>query len=138
MRVLVNKAMLVLCMLAVITVQLYSSAFAMPMDTNSSSSSQAHTSHVMYSNENVHSGEERYGEIVTIEKNNHCATLQYSSVHDCDEMTDCAQSHCVSSVGCGLSQYILDVEPLTSISSIVNTLLLSQSSASLYRPPIFR
>ena len=138
MRALVNKAMLVLCMLAVVTGQLYSSALAMPMDTHYLSPSQVHSFHVVDSNENTQKDEGLCCEMMTTEQNHHCTTSQSSSDHNCDEMTDCAQSHCASSVGCGFSQYILDIEPIGSISFTVNNLFLSQSSVSLYRPPIFR
>lgn len=138
MRALVNKAMLVLCMLAVVTGQLYSSALAMPVDTNYLSPSQVHSFHAVDSSEKAQTGEDPCCEMMTTEKNHQCTSIQNSSDHHCDEMTDCAQSHCTSSVGCGLSQYILDIEPIGSISFTVNNLFLSQSSVSLYRPPIFR
>ncbi|MBQ0783077.1 MAG: hypothetical protein KBT66_02480 [Amphritea sp.] len=163
MQAVVKRIVLVLCMLAVVTAQLFNAAFAMQMNHNGSVSDQLdfpHAAHggvkapeLKHSPDHLsHSVDQSLQYIseylgsdtnssccdqVLTESMPHCTDMETNS-GGCDDHAGCAQSHCVSSVGCGLSQYILDVDPLTSISSIVNTLLLSQSSVSLYRPPIFR
>ena len=138
MRVAARKVLLVLCMLAVTTAQLYSHAFAMPMDMNSSPSSQT-SLHIMNFSENVNIAEEGCCEeptIVVIDE--HCSSMEESSAHSCADMSDCAQSQCVSPVGCGVSNYIFHLDTSITTQTYNNHILIDPNSGSLYRPPIFR
>lgn len=135
-----KKVILVLCMLVVTITQLYSSAFGMQMDTNSSSPIQASSSHTLHSFDNaeIDAVAENYYDQLIAENNTHCSTMQSSGVQSCDEMTDCAQLQCVSPVDGSLTNYLFDLKSLTSARIAVNGLLLTQNSGSLYRPPITR
>ena len=138
MRAMAKKVILVLCMLVVTATQLYSSAFGMQMDTSSSSSAQTSSSHAMHSfgNVEIDAVAENYYDQLIAENNTHCSTMQSSGDQSCDEMTDCAQLQCVSSIDGGLTNYLFDLKSLIAARIAVNDLLLTQNSGSLYRPPI--
>ncbi|WP_372742363.1 hypothetical protein [Neptunomonas sp.] len=164
MKRVAKKVLIVLCMLVVTTAQLYSSAFAMPMDTGSSSTfkthasqahasqthtsqahaSQPHASHVMHTNENVQTVDESCCELIATEKNNQCTSMtngttpEKSSGHHCDEMANCAQAHCVNPATASLSIYFFYMKAFSASHIAINYLLIDQHGSSLYRPPIFR
>ena len=139
MRAAARKVLLVLCMLVVTTAQLYSHAFAMPMDMNSSSPPQMHALHIMEFNEGTIAAAESCCEQQTVAvKDKHCSSMEESSAHRCAEMSDCAQSHCVSPVGCGVSSYIFHLDTSITTHAYNNHILIDPNSGSLYRPPIFR
>ena len=141
MRVAARKVLLVLCMLAVTIAQLYSHAFAMPMDMNSSSSPQIHSLHIMDFSEGVTAAAEDCCEQLTTAvtvSNEHCSSMEESSAHSCADMSDCAQSHCVSPVGCGVSNYIFHLGRSITTQAYNNHILIDPNAGSLYRPPIFR
>jgi hypothetical protein len=133
-----KKVILVLCMLVVTTTQLYSSAFGMQMETNSSSPAQASSSHAMHYFDNVEIdavAENDHDQLIA-ENDTHCSAMQSNSVQSCDEMTDCAQLQCVSPVDGGLTNYLFDLKSLITARIAVDDLLLTQNRGSLYRPPI--
>lgn len=140
MRVAARKVLLVLCMLAVTTAQLYSHAFAMPMDMNSSSSPQINSPHIMNLNKGARvSAEDCCGQLTPVAvSDEHCSVMEESSAHSCADMSDCAQSQCVSPVGCGVSNYIFHLDTSITTQTYNNHILIDPNSGSLYRPPIFR
>ncbi len=140
MRVVARKVLLVLCMLVVTTAQLYSHAFAMPINMNSSSSAQMHSLHIMEINEGVSAAAESCGEQQTADalSDKHCSHMEKSSAHGCAEMSDCTQSQCVSPIDCGLSNYLFYLKTSVTTQVYNNHLLIDSNGASLYRPPIFR
>ncbi|WP_293268785.1 hypothetical protein [Neptunomonas sp.] len=126
-------------MLAVTTAQLYSHAFAMPMDMNSTLSPQINSLHIMNFSEDVNAAEEDCCEKPTIVvMDEHCSTMEEPSTHNCADMNDCAQSQCVSPVGCGVSNYIFHLDTSITTQTYNNHILIDPNSGSLYRPPIFR
>ncbi len=168
MHTVAKKLVLVLSMLAVITAQLFNAAFAMQMSQSGSApeSVMAHAAHDVAHVPKQRSTDTRLNTIHLSHLTQHtlsasvgadvgsgCCDQSSQSMSHCDDSVEsrhhcdnhadcaqssCAQSHCVSSVGCGLSHYILDIEPSLTVSFSVSHLLLPQNSLSLYRPPIFR
>jgi hypothetical protein len=128
----------VLCMLVVTITQLYSSAFAIQIETKSPLLTQTSCSHVIHSFGNL---EERavsdtHHVQLVVENNTSCSTMHSSGVHSCVEMTDCTQIQCVGPVDCGPSHYLFNLNSSSAAQLVANDLLLTPSSGSLYRPPI--
>ena len=134
-----KKALLMLCMLAVITAQLYSNAFAMPMGDGSPLSVHKNTSHEILATDylNLDAVAENYCDQLKAESSAHCFAMQASS-NSCGDMTDCAQHQCVNPVDCRLSNYLFDVKASVTAQYAINELLLAKKSSPLYCPPISR
>lgn len=139
MRMVARKVLLVLCMLAVTIAQLYSHAFAMPMDMSSSSSPQMYALHKMEFNEAAIVTAESCCEQQTVAvKDEHCSSVEESSDYSCANMSDCAQSQCVSPVACCVSNYFFHLDTSITTQTYNNHILIDPNAGSLYRPPIFR
>ena len=137
-RKMVKKVILVLCMLSVTITQMYSNAFAIQIETNSPSSTQINSSHVMHTLGNVEVSavsNTHHGQLVA-ESNTTCSTMQSGGAHSCAEMTDCAQMQCVSPIVCGPFNCLFNLKSSITAQIVVNDLLLTPNSGSLYRPPI--
>ncbi|SIS65650.1 hypothetical protein SAMN05421760_10312 [Neptunomonas antarctica] len=134
-----KKVILVLCMLVVTITQLYSSAFAIQIETKSPLPTQTSSSHVIHSFGNLEE-ERAVSDIhhvqLVVENHTSCSTMHSSGVHTCVEMTDCTQIQCVGPVDCGPLHYLFNVNSSSTAQIVVNDLLLTPSSGSLYRPPI--
>lgn len=155
MQAVAKRLLLVLCMLAVVTAQLYNAAFAMPMNLSQSVPEQTSVSHEMHHVnhalpelvENCCTQPQSHPRSQCSHSNSHSSFFNGSAnldsgspvaSHGCDKQGDCAQSHCMSSVGFTASHYIFFVNSSVTTMLATDQLLLSQNSGSLYRPPIYR
>ena len=126
-----KRLLWVICMLAVMTAQLYNAAFAMPMQhtTMSAQTSDTVMNHAQYDEPD--------------EMMNCCQPLANNSDSgcnsadlSCDSQSHCAQSHCLSSIGVAANQYLFSLDTATTTVVAATQLMLPQNRGSLYRPPI--